>query len=161
MSQIYLQKVLDYIEKHLTDDSALNNAALASIAGYSEYHFLRLFRDSVGRTPADYIRKRRISEIAKQIVCSQKPISEIAFAYGFNSKENFTRAFKNEHGILPTAFKTSNCSLRLFEPFSFETRFDAPEVSLRYRNPFVLTAYPFDSGVKPISFAYNGLSHIF
>ncbi len=149
MSQVYMQNVLDYIEKHLGDDSALNNAVLANIAGYSEYHFLRLFRDTVGHTPADYIRKRRLSEIAKRIVCTDKPISEIAFAFGFNSKENFTRAFKNEHGILPTAFRGANCSLRLFEPFSFETQFAFPAVSLQNLKPFVLVAYPFADGFAP------------
>ena len=96
MIQTHIKRVLDYIEEHLQDDrqGVLDNATLAQIAGYSEYHFLRLFRQTVHLTPADYIRKRRISEIVRRIGENNRPMSDIAFAYGFNSKENFTRAFK-------------------------------------------------------------------
>ena len=109
--------VLNYIEEHLKDDhqGVLDNATLAKLAGYSEFHFLRLFRTVVHLTPADYIRKRRLSEIVHCIGNSNRPLSDIAFEYGFNSKENFTRAFKKEHGILPTEFRSAGCSLRLYE----------------------------------------------
>ncbi len=108
MEQTHIKRVIDYIEAHLKDE--LDNAMLASIAGYSEFHFLRLFREAVRLTPADYIRKRRISEIVRRIGTEDRPMSDIAFEYGFNSKENFTRAFKKEHKILPTEFKAANCS---------------------------------------------------
>ena len=107
MDRTHMQKVLDYIEAHLKDDrqGVLDNVTLAGLAGYSEYHFLRVFHRLVGLTPADYIRKRRISEIVRRIGEGNRPMSDIAFEYGFNSKENFTRAFKKEHGILPTEFR--------------------------------------------------------
>ncbi len=149
MPKTSIQKVLTYIEAHLKDDSLLNNSALAKIAGYSEYHFLRIFRDNVRLTPADYIRKRRITEIVKHIGETDMAISDIAFEYGFNSRENFTRAFKNEHKILPTEFKTANCSLRLFEPFRFDMDFPHPNVSICYLEGFSLTAYPFEDSFAP------------
>ena len=86
-----IRYVLDYIELHLKDE--LDIKMLAQISGYSEYHFIRIFRKYVGLTPADYIRRRRISEIVFCIGKTKRPISDIAFEYGFNSKENFTRAF--------------------------------------------------------------------
>lgn len=58
-----IQTAIDYIEENLKND--LSNVQIAESAGYSEYHFLRVFRESVGLTPADYIRKRRISEIVR------------------------------------------------------------------------------------------------
>ena len=69
MEHVHIRRVLDYVEEHLKDDrqGVLDNAALARVAGYSEYHFLRVFRDFVHLTPADYIRKRRISEIVRRI----------------------------------------------------------------------------------------------
>lgn len=149
MPLFHIQKVLNYIEEHLKDDSALNNAALAGIAGYSEYHFLRIFHKYVKLTPADYIRKRRISEIVKQISKTENPVSEIAFEYGFNSKENFTRAFKKEHRILPTEFRTANCSLRLFEPFDFNSEYICPTVSICNLEGFSLIAYPFGNDFPP------------
>ena len=144
-------QVIDYIEAHLKEDreGVLDNTTLAYIAGYSEYHFLRLFRATVSLTPADYIRKRRLTEIIRRIGDSARPMSDIAFEYGFNSKENFTRAFKTEHNILPTEFRGSNCSLRLYEPFVPYPAEPIPTVSLAYLNDFDLIAYPADTDFPP------------
>lgn len=149
MSSAHIQRILEYIEEHLTDDSLLDNTTLASITGYSKYHFLRFFRDTTKLTPADYIRKRRITEIVKHIGDDNTFIANLAFKYGFNSKENFTRAFKNEHKILPSEFKTANCSLRLFEPFDFNAEFELPSVSICYLEYFDLVAYSFGTEFAP------------
>lgn len=147
MERTQIQYVLDYIEEHLKEE--LDNKMLAQIAGYSEYHFIRVFRKFVHLTPADYIRKRRISEIVRRIGEKNRSISEIAFDYQFNSKENFTRAFKREHHICPTEWKTANCSLRLFMPFEFEPSKMRPTVSMQYLEEFTLIAYPFDGKLPP------------
>lgn len=68
----HIQKVLDYIEEHLKSD--IDNKKLAQIAGYSQYHFLRVFHNAVHLTPADYIRKRRISEIVRHMETGKRPI---------------------------------------------------------------------------------------
>ena len=115
----YIESALIYIELNLKSDFGLSD--LAKVAGYSEYHFLRIFKEVTSLTPADYIRKRRLSEIAREIERSIRPISDIAFEYGFNSKENFTRAFKAEHHILPTEYKKVGNSLKLYERFQIET----------------------------------------
>ena len=152
MEHVHIRRVLDYVEEHLKDDrqGVLDNAALARVAGYSEYHFLRVFRDFVHLTPADYIRKRRISEIVRRIGDGSRPMSDIAFEYGFNSKENFTRAFKKEHGILPTEFRSAQCSLRLYEPFEFDPAPPHPDVSLVFLQGFALCAYPSDEASPPL-----------
>ncbi len=106
-----LQKVLDYIEENLYED--LNLDMLASIAGYSKYHFLRVFKEALYMTPAEYIRKRRITESARDIAETDEPLSEIGYKHGFNSKENFTRAFKSEHHILPSDYRVVDSSLKL------------------------------------------------
>lgn len=149
MTNEHIKRVLIYIENHLTDGSLLDNTTLASIAGYSKFHFLRYFRNVTKLTPADYIRKRRISEIVKRIGDDDAFVSDIAFKFGFNSKENFTRAFKKEHNILPTEFKSANCSLRLFEPFNFNIDFELPSVSICYLDGFSLVTYPFDDDFAP------------
>ena len=115
----HIKKALHHIEAHLKDD--LRVADLAKAAGYSEYHFLRIFKQVTHLTPADYIRKRRLSEIAREIDHGLRPISDIAFEYGFNSKENFTRAFKSEHNCLPTEYKALGNSLKLFGPLQAPT----------------------------------------
>ncbi len=147
MEEERIMLAIGYIEAHLTEE--LDNKTLSRIAGYSEYHFIRVFRKIVCLTPADYIRKRRISEIVRRIGAEKRPLSEIAFAFGFNSKENFTRAFKSEHGILPTEWKAADCSLRLFMPFSLNREKPLPAVSIQYIPPFILCAYPFGDAFPP------------
>ena len=133
--------------KNLTTEIDLS--ACANACGYSKYHFLRVFKEVSGMTPADYIRKRRLSEIAKRILKSDDYISEIAFAYGFNSKENFTRAFKDEFRILPTEYRLSQHSLKLCEPLSFEVIpfFVTPKIITI--SGFSLTVYKSDEDCPP------------
>lgn len=143
----HIQRALDYIEENLKND--INNAELAFIAGYSEYHFLRVFKEAVHLTPADYIRKRRISEIVRQMETDNRPISAIAFEYGFNSKENFVRAFKTEHHILPTDFKSAQNSLKLYDRMRFEPSPFRLEAKLVTLEPFRLIAYKSDEDFPP------------
>lgn len=142
-----ISQVIDYIEANLKDD--IKNEKLAKIAGYSEFHFLRIFREVVHLTPADYIRKRRIYEIVRCMETENRPISEIAFEYGFNSKENFVRAFKAEHHILPSEFKTARNSLKLYDRLIF-TPSDFPvSVKLQKLEEFSLVVYPCDESFPP------------
>lgn len=143
----HMVKVIDYIENNLTAN--LQNADLARISCYSEYHFLRLFKYATGLTPADYIRKRRLSEIAKEIVNGNEYISELAFRYGFNSKENFIRAFKNEHHILPSEYKIAENSLKLYEKFIFENNTIEIAPNIVTLEPFDLTVYKSDEVYPP------------
>ena len=145
-----LQRVIRHIEEHLREDKPdlLDNAALAKVAGLSVFHFLREFRAAAGLSAADYIRKRRISEIVKRMG-ENRPMSDIAFEYGFNSKEHFTRAFKKEHGVLPSAYKRAGCSLRLYEPLQVSPARVVPAVSLGYLGETVLTVYPFSDLYPP------------
>jgi AraC family transcriptional regulator len=131
---------LDYIENNLK--SELKLADLSKAAGYSEYHFLRVFRQATNLTPADYIRKRRLSEIAREISKNNRPISEIAFEYGFNSKENFTRAFKAEHNCLPTEYKSVCNSLKHLDRFRLDVAPFKVTPKLVTLEGFSLTVFP-------------------
>ena len=142
-----IQSVIDYIENNL--QSNLSNAELAGIAGYSEYHFLRIFKDIVHLTPADYIRKRRITEIVRCMEKEGRPISDIAFEYGFNSKENFVRAFKAEHHILPTEYKAWKNSLKLYERMELEPTNFHVDAKLSVMDSFKLVVYPSDESFAP------------
>lgn len=142
-----VEKVINYIEENLQGE--LNLADLARVSGYSPYHFLRVFRDAVGLTPADYVRKRRISEISKEIMRGNQHIAPIAFRYGFNSKENFARAFQAEHHILPTEYKKAQNSLKLYERFRFEAKDFCVIPQIVDIQPFSLTVYQYEEAVIP------------
>ncbi len=143
----HIEKVIDYIEENLQCEISLVDCA--RISGYSPYHFLRVFRAVVGLTPADYIRKRRISEISREIMQGNQWISSVAFRYGFNSKENFVRAFKMEHHILPTEYKAAQNSLKLYERFRFEEKGFSLTPQIREIRPLSLTVYKCDEDFVP------------
>lgn len=142
-----IQDAIEYIEDNLKND--INNTQIANAIGYSEYHFLRLFREYVHLTPAAYIRKRRISEIVRRMSYDTRPISDIAFEYGFNSKENFTRAFKAEHHILPTEFKFAQNSLKLYDKISFEMPECDITCNIIHLESFNIVAYQSDEDFTP------------
>jgi AraC family transcriptional regulator len=136
----HIEQALQYVENNLKAEFCPSD--LAKAAGYSEYHFLRVFKQVTSLTPADYIRKRRLSEIAREIDGSNRPISDIAFEYGFNSKENFTRAFKQEHNCLPTEYRTSGNSLQLFDRLRLDVVPFNVEPKLVTLEGFSLTVFP-------------------
>ena len=99
----HIENALIYIEINLKTDLSLAN--LAKVSGYSEYHFLRVFKETTGLTPADYIRKRRLLETIRTMEKSNRSISDIAFEYGFNSKI----AFKSDEEHIPNFWNKYNC----------------------------------------------------
>lgn len=142
----HVMQAISFIENNLKNEISLTDCA--HVSGYSDYHFIRVFKEATGLTPADYIRKRRLTEIIK---CMRQdvPVSEIAFEYGFNSKENFTRAFISEHHILPTEYKSALNSLKLYKAISFETPSFEVLPEFTYLESFAVTAYKSDEIFLP------------
>lgn len=135
----HIQRVMDYIEENLCWEIDLPQCA--RVAGYSPYHFLRIFREATGLTPADYIRKRRLTETVKYLVNHNCSISESAFRFGFNSQENFIRVFQSEFHILPSEFKAAQNSLKLCEKISFSTEPFSLQPEFAELEAFDLTVY--------------------
>jgi AraC family transcriptional regulator len=142
----HIMRAIKYIEENIKNEISLSNCA--RVSGYSNYHFIRVFKEATGLTPADYIRKRRLTEIIKHIR-PDIPISQIAFEYGFNSKENFTRAFIAEHHILPTEYKSALNSLKLYEEVTFEAEPFLVKPTIMQLEPFVLVVYKSDEAYQP------------
>jgi AraC family transcriptional regulator len=101
-----VQETIDFIEENLFVDLSLKE--LAEIAYFSEYHFHRIFQAFVGITALDYIKKRRLSEAAYQLLTSKLKIVDIALKCGYNNHETFSRAFKKNFHISPKAFRLNN-----------------------------------------------------
>lgn len=93
-------RILTYIEQHLTERIDINT--LASISNMSVYEFRRVFTFVAGISLGDYIRKRRLSVAAVELISKNTSISEIAIRYGYDSPASFSRSFKAFHGVSPT-----------------------------------------------------------
>ncbi|UYO99245.1 helix-turn-helix transcriptional regulator [Oceanotoga sp. DSM 15011] len=69
------------------------------------YHFHRIFNELTGETLKSYIRKRRLTEASKDLLNCNNSIIDIAFDYGFESQESFTRAFKKVFKVTPGKYR--------------------------------------------------------
>ncbi|MBB6215254.1 AraC family transcriptional regulator [Anaerosolibacter carboniphilus] len=97
---------IEYIEERLKEKIKLEK--LAEKVYLSEFHYHRLFRNMVGEPVMEYIRKRRLSEAAKELKDTKRKVADIALDYQFGSPEAFTRAFKRMYGISPREFRKTN-----------------------------------------------------
>lgn len=99
-----LNQVVEYIEEHLTDDLTLEE--IAAHAGVADYHFRKIFHYLSGLTLSEYIKNRKLSEANKDLL-NNEGVTDVAFKYGYESIDGFTRAFKAWSGFLPSeVFKT-------------------------------------------------------
>jgi AraC family transcriptional regulator len=94
---------VSFVQGHLHDEITV--AEMADAAGYSLYHFCRVFNRTIHHTPYDYLMRRRLSECARALLESDQRILDIALAYGFNSHETFTRAFKRMFEMPPSHWR--------------------------------------------------------
>jgi AraC family transcriptional regulator len=108
----HINCAIDHIEKSLAQPLTIRETAQA--AGYSRFHFDRLFLAMTGETPGRYIRKRRLTEAARELVTSRKRLLDIALDYQFDSQEAFTRAFKRMFRISPGAYRRRGRLVRTF-----------------------------------------------
>lgn len=100
-----VQKAVDYIESHLKEEISLYEISLH--VNFSVPHFYRIFKMSVGETVKSYVLKRRLSCAAEELKESNKNISEIAYEYGFESHDVFTRAFYRTYGMSPSKYRNA------------------------------------------------------
>lgn len=120
-----IQRALDYIEAHLTDD--IDYEAAAREAASSSFHFQRMFSMLVGYTLGDYIRMRRLSLAADELHHTDKKIIDIALQYGYDTPESFSRAFTRFHGITPTEARRG-CNIKSFSRLSVKLILDGGNI---------------------------------
>ncbi|MDH6595909.1 helix-turn-helix domain-containing protein [Bacillus aerius] len=98
-----IQETLNYIEQHLKDDLTLQT--LAKHTGYSRFHFHRIFKKVIKKSVVDYIRERRMTQAAKDLIHTDQRAIDIALQYRFGSQESFPRAFKKIYDMSPAHYR--------------------------------------------------------
>ena len=101
MNLSIIQKSIDYIENNLKTD--ISAKELSEMAGFSMYHYYRLFQSAVGMPVMQYITRRRLLHGIYDLHCGEKMIS-VALTYGFETQAGFYKAFVREFGYTPTQF---------------------------------------------------------
>lgn len=96
-------QAIAYIEDNLNDKLELEKIAAA--LHYSKFHLHRIFTKAVGLTVHEYVQRRQLTEAAKLLVFSSKPIIEIALVSGYESQQAFTSIFKAMYKITPAEYR--------------------------------------------------------
>jgi AraC family transcriptional regulator len=92
-----INRVMDFVESNI--DRELSLAELANVAGFSRFHFHRIFRGVVGETLSGFIQRVRLEKAAGKLVQNpKKSITEIALECGFSNSSAFARAFREKYG---------------------------------------------------------------
>lgn len=114
-----IEKVLDYIHKHL--DESINVANLAEKSCWSRWQFQRVFGSATGLTVAQYVRELRLSKAAELLLANQQRHLEIALSCGFESEISFSRAFKQMFQCSPREYRQRGKRVGLRTPLKYST----------------------------------------
>ncbi len=156
-----IYKAVQFIEKNLKENITIE--AAAQEAGYSLFHFARVFNQLTGHSPYDYIMRRRLSESAKKLAERKQRITDVAFEFQFNNIETYSRAFKKMFDILPNQIKDESIlnKLTLKDPITekylehiTKNNFFEPEIIYKeemcflgevlFRNDFIFNSFTID-----------------
>lgn len=125
---IKIESVIDYIETHLNEKLTLDTIAAA--IHYSKYHLSRLFVDTVGLHINEYIKRRQLTEAAKLLIFSEKPIIDIALLCGYQSQQAFSSAFKSMYKAPPAEYRATHSFYPLQLRFTLEKNYSHPLFSI-------------------------------
>ena len=98
-----INNAIEYMEEHLADPITLED--IAGSVNLSVFHFHRAFSMLTEMSPAEYLRKRRLSQAASELANGDGKVIDIALKYGYETPESFTKAFTRFHGVSPMQAK--------------------------------------------------------
>ena len=110
-----VHRMQDYIGQNLGQEITLSSLSRVSL--FSPWYSYRLFRQALALTPAEYIRKLRLSRAALRLREEKCRIIDVAFDLGFQSVDTFTRSFYREFGLNPREYAKNPVPVPLFIPY--------------------------------------------
>ena len=99
------KRLTQYMQEHLSEEITL--ATLGEIAGLSQFHFVRAFKQSFGLPPHRYLSSLRMEKATSLLADPTTSMTQIAFNLGFSETSSFTSAFRKHTGLTPTAYRRS------------------------------------------------------
>lgn len=115
-----VQRMQDYIADHLDEPITLSD--LSAVSLFSPWYSYRLFRDCLGLTPAEYVRRLRLSRSALRLRREGCRVTDAALDLGFGSVDGYARAFRKEFGLKPSQYARRPVPVALFVPYGAKFR---------------------------------------
>ena len=113
-----LNEAINYIDENLQGE--ISHEKISQIAGCSIYNFQRVFSYVADRSLSEYIRQRKLTLAALDLLSENEKILEIGLKYGYESQDAFSRAFRNFHGVLPSVVRSEVTNLKACPKLSFQ-----------------------------------------
>ena len=102
----YIRQVLAYIEQHYQENLSVEQ--LANLCGLNRSYFGKIFKQSIGKSPQQFLLSYRMIKAAELLKLSKLSIAEIGISVGYENQLHFSRAFKNIYGKSPRVFRNEN-----------------------------------------------------
>ncbi|CAG7608250.1 HTH-type transcriptional activator RhaS [Paenibacillus solanacearum] len=99
----WLQKGLDYLETHYTEDITIEEAA--SFVGVDRGYFSKKFQEAYGLPPVKYLQKLKLDKAKHMLEQTDYKLTEIALSVGYPDLFSFSKAFKKHYGMSPNAYR--------------------------------------------------------
>lgn len=106
----YIKEALNYIEQNFQNDISVEN--IASFCGLNRTYFGRIFKETVGKSPQQFLLSYRMAKAAELLKLTELSISDIGNAVGYPNQLHFSRAFKNVYGVSPREWRNKNQVIR-------------------------------------------------
>ncbi len=106
----YIKEALNYIEQNFQNDISVEK--IASFCGLNRTYFGRIFKETVGKSPQQFLLSYRMAKAAELLKLTELSISDIGNAVGYPNQLHFSRAFKNVYGVSPREWRNKNQMIR-------------------------------------------------
>ncbi|CAM3663644.1 HTH-type transcriptional activator RhaR [Vibrio aerogenes CECT 7868] len=109
LAPFQLARIKEFVAASLSKPLQLSD--LSELVSLSEYHFARMFKQSTGITPHQYVMQQRLNQARILLQHSGASLTEIALQCGFSSSSHFSNRFKLTHGETPLMYRRKNSSV--------------------------------------------------
>lgn len=120
-----LQKAIDYIEEHLLEQISIEE--ISKHANVSTFHFQRTFMILTDLSVGDYIRRRRLTLAAQELTSTKSKIIDLAYKYGYETPEAFSKAFRKQHGVAPSEVRKGTGKLQSYNRLAIQVKLKGAE----------------------------------
>lgn len=106
MSDYYIKEALNYIEQNFQNDITIED--IAAVCGINRSYFGKIFRNSIGRSPQEFLMNYRMVKATELLKLTSLSIAEIGSAVGYENQLHFSRAFKTIYGVSPREWRNQH-----------------------------------------------------
>ena len=106
MSDYYIQEAIHYMEQNFQNDISIEE--IAAVCGINRSYLGKIFRNSIGRSPQEFVMNYRMVKAAELLKLTTLSIADIGNAVGYSNPLHFSRAFKNVYGVSPREWRNEH-----------------------------------------------------